>query len=315
MRLPRLEFVGARHHVMNRTARRATLFDDPDVRELFFDVLAELPQRFGCRIHAYALMPNHYHLMISSERGELSRGMRHLGSRFTQRVNRANGWDGALFRGRFHNRLVDTDAYWRHLLLYVHANPARAGLDLPTSHEAYAGSQAAPPWLVTDELLEAYGGRAVYVEALHDYTEGRVEPPEDFDPERLWAPRSTNTVDVPDLSRPMVGVGASLREVADVVGLEVDELLARPRGRRGNPPQWMWLWWASRVRGLPHRELGGAIGVGHTGVSQRIARAEAKIEEEPFAGWLRALVRACGTGPAPWIAPFDDAGLSDEGTS
>ncbi len=190
MRSPRLDFPGARQHVMNRGARRAPIFVDPESRLLFLDILSELPRRFGVRVHGYALMPTHYHLMLESVSGNLPRAMRHLGGEYTRRINRVHRWDGPLFRGRYHNRLVDTDPYWMHLLLYLHLGPVRAGLSSPeesawTSHRAYTGAAERPDWLVTEELRALYGSREAYQTAYQQLHEGRGQPPDDFDEERL----------------------------------------------------------------------------------------------------------------------------------
>ena len=111
MRMPRLDFPGARHHVMNRGARREPIFLDDDDRRAMLDLLADLPERFGVRVHGYALMPNHYHRMLESVWGELSRAMRHVGGEFAQRLNRRYRWDGPVYKGRYRNRMVGTDAY------------------------------------------------------------------------------------------------------------------------------------------------------------------------------------------------------------
>ena len=84
---------------MNRGARSEPVFLDDGARALFIQVLSELPARFGVAIHGYALMPNHYHLMLESVRGDLPRAMRHLGGEFTRCLNRRHRWDGPLFRG------------------------------------------------------------------------------------------------------------------------------------------------------------------------------------------------------------------------
>ena len=59
MRFPRLDFASARHHVMNRGARRKPIFFDDESRALFLGVLSEFPARFVVRMHGFALMPNH----------------------------------------------------------------------------------------------------------------------------------------------------------------------------------------------------------------------------------------------------------------
>ena len=128
-RPPRLDYPGARHHVMNRGARREAIFLDQQTCVRFLALLGTLPGRFGVRVHGYALMPNHFHLMLESTRGNLSRAMQYLSGEFVRRANARRSWDGPIFKGRFRNRVVETDAYWRDLLCYLHLNPIRAHLN------------------------------------------------------------------------------------------------------------------------------------------------------------------------------------------
>jgi putative transposase len=72
-RLPR-----ARHHVMNRGARRQPIFADAESCGTFLALLGETRERYGMRIHAYALMPNHFHLLLTSGSSRLSAAMKYL---------------------------------------------------------------------------------------------------------------------------------------------------------------------------------------------------------------------------------------------
>ena len=274
MRMPRLDFPGARHHVMNRGARREPIFLDDDDRRAMLDLLADLPERFGVRVHGYALMPNHYHLMLESVWGELPRAMRHVGGEFAQRLNRRYRWDGPVYKGRYRNRMVGTDAYWRHLLVYLHLNPHRAGLDdceslLWTSHAAYTGDAERPPWLSTDALTTLFGRRGDYL-GYHDRVRhGDAEKPADFDPKQLWAPATTGVVAVPNARDPLWSVSDALAAVCKVTGLALEQVLTSKVGRGGNPANWLAAWWLSRGCGIPHGRIGAALGIPHVLVSQR----------------------------------------------
>ena len=265
------------------------------VRRLFLDVLAELPERFRICIHGYALMPNHYHLLLESVTGELPRAMRHLGGEFTRRLNEIQRWDGPIFRGRYRNRIVGTDAYWRHLLVYVHLNPLRAGLGQTdpaawTSHSAYTGEVARPPWLTTAELQGLFGTQQAYQESYQSGATGELVVPDDFDPKRLWVPHSTGTVAVPDADEPLWQVADALAAVCAATGLSLEELLTTPVGRKGNPANWLAAWWMSRHCGIAHGEIYRALGASHVIISKRIKRVEERQDSDPqLRGWILAL--------------------------
>jgi REP element-mobilizing transposase RayT len=151
------------HHVMNRGAdRRAVFLEDSDRIE-FGTRLCDIYDRFGVETHAYCLMTTHYHLLLHCPNGGLSEAMQRLGSMYTRHLNDRVGRDGALFRGRFHSRLVVDDAQLISTIRYIHRN----ALDLPgvngveqyrwSSHRAYLGHRQAPPWLRIDALRDHFG--------------------------------------------------------------------------------------------------------------------------------------------------------------
>lgn len=152
--------------------QREVYRDDKD-RERFLEALAEAVQRFGLRVHAYCLMPNHYHLVLGTPRGNLSRAMGWLQTTYTARFNARHRRRGHLFQGRFKAQLVEADEYARWLVEYVHLNPVRPrrkgeriaperAAELAryrwSSHRVYAGLERKPAaWLCLDWL--AYWGR------------------------------------------------------------------------------------------------------------------------------------------------------------
>ena len=124
----RIEFPGAWHHAMNRGNARQTIFLDKGDYRAFLDLLDECSSMWGLECHAYCLMPNHYHLLLSTPSGNLSRAMRHLDGVYTQRFNRRHDRDGHLFRGRYKAILVDADSYLLQVARYIHLNPIKARL-------------------------------------------------------------------------------------------------------------------------------------------------------------------------------------------
>ena len=160
----RLDFPGAKHHVMNRGLRKGAVFIDDWCCEEFICLLPEAVERHGIVVYGYALMPNHYHLLLGSPHGNLSLAMAFISSSFSRRLNDRYHWDGSVFRGRYHNRVVTEPEHWHHLLAYIHLNPVKANLVMKleqsrwTSHGAYSGELCCPEWLHTEALLSELGG-------------------------------------------------------------------------------------------------------------------------------------------------------------
>lgn len=159
----RIEFPGALYHVTARGDRREDIFEDDEDRSLFLETLGDVTRRFNWLCHAYCLMSNHYHLMIGTPDGNLSKGMRHLNGVFTQATNRRHRRSGHLFQGRYKAIVVDGDAYLLELARYIMLNPVRANM-VPTpgdyvwsSYRATVGAVVAPLWLSIDPLLAAFG--------------------------------------------------------------------------------------------------------------------------------------------------------------
>jgi putative transposase len=161
----RIEFPGALYHVTSRGDRREPIFDDDEDRLAFLRVFAEVVERFNWICHAYCLMTDHYHLVVETPDGNLSKGMRQLNGVYTQASNRRHHRGGHLFQGRFKAILVDKDSYLLELARYVVLNPVRAGMvahprDYPwSSYRAMMGKASSPAWLATQGLLALFASR------------------------------------------------------------------------------------------------------------------------------------------------------------
>jgi putative transposase len=159
----RIEYPGAVYHVTARGNARRDIYRDDDDRRAFLDTLARAVQRMGWRCHAYCLMENHYHLVVETPQGNLSRGMRQLNGVYAQDFNRRYRSIGHVFQGRFCGVLVDRDAYLVELSRYVVLNPVRGGIVRRagdwewSSYRATAGLATAPAWLHTDWVLAQFG--------------------------------------------------------------------------------------------------------------------------------------------------------------
>lgn len=155
----RIEYPDAWYHVMNRGRSGDDIFPGNKECELFVALLKETCALWDVKVSAYCLMDNHYHLLLQTPNGNLSRFMRHLNGVYTQRYNRLHGYDGSVFRGRFKSILVEEDSYLLELVRYIHRNPLRAGIvqvleEYPwSSHPGYLTGAKKWDWLYKDFIL------------------------------------------------------------------------------------------------------------------------------------------------------------------
>ena len=148
---------------MNRGRRGEEIYSEGNDYRLFIEVLKESAELFNIKIAAYCLMPNHYHLLLYTPDGNLSRSMRQINGIYAQRFNRIHKYDGQLFRGRYKSILIEADSYLLELLRYIHNNPLRAGLskDLNdyewSSHYGYLSDTKRWEWLYNEFPLSLFG--------------------------------------------------------------------------------------------------------------------------------------------------------------
>jgi putative transposase len=165
----RVEYPGAIYHVLNRGDRREPIFKDDQDRRAFVEALAAVCAKTGWQVHAYVLMPNHFHLVVETPQPNLVAGMKWLLGTYTGRFNRRHKLFGHLFSGRYKSLVVDGsgNGYLKTVCDYVHLNPARAKLlkkDQPLSAFAWSSWPAyllaaskRPAWLRVDRLLGEHG--------------------------------------------------------------------------------------------------------------------------------------------------------------
>lgn len=128
-RQPRYILPGYPQHVIQRGNNRDVIFAAEADYRFFLEKFGDACRRHGCRIHAYVLMTNHVHFLLTpdSEDG-ISRAMQSLGRYYVQYFNRRYSRTGTLWEGRFRATLVDTDRYLLACYRYIEENPVRAGM-------------------------------------------------------------------------------------------------------------------------------------------------------------------------------------------
>jgi REP element-mobilizing transposase RayT len=163
------------YHVISRTNSDDTAFWDPGDYAKFLDYLDKYTHLFDFRIHAFCLMPDHFHLLMESqELVALSEFMRRLLTAYTVYFNRRHKRHGHLFQGRFKSFVVEKSDYLLALSRYIHLNPLKAGMTetpqtYPYSSLQYYINGREPSFLTTKEILGWFQGmRGKYEEFIRE---------------------------------------------------------------------------------------------------------------------------------------------------
>lgn len=152
---------------MGRANEGRVIFPNDYEHAQFLKALGEACHAFHLQLRAYVLMPTHYHLLVTTPEGNLSKAMAWLLTAFTVRYNKSHNRIGHVFQGRFKAQVIDERDYARSLISYLHLNPIRSRIDgkpritqppelLETfpwsSHAIYLGRRKPPSWLNTEWL-------------------------------------------------------------------------------------------------------------------------------------------------------------------
>lgn len=184
-RLPRYAVSGQPQHVIQRSTDCSALFAADTDYCFFLDCLKTACDRYGCHVHAYVLMTNHVHLLMTPKlEVGIGKVMQSVGRRYVRHFNLIHRRTGTLWEGRYKATLVDTERYLLTCYRYIELNPVRAGLvehpsqyrwssycanalgqpdPLVTVHELYRG-------LGTDSESRQLSYRELFLEQIDDFT-------------------------------------------------------------------------------------------------------------------------------------------------
>ncbi len=155
-RLPRYEVPGHPQHVVQRGNNRCVTFSADDDYQHFRDWLSAAASRHGCQIHAYVLMTNHVHLLVTPMRtGSVALTMQSVGRRYVRYFNDIHERTGTLWEGRYRATLVDSEHYLLSCYRYIELNPVRAGL-VTRPDEYRWSSHSTNAWGAADPLIAAH---------------------------------------------------------------------------------------------------------------------------------------------------------------
>jgi putative transposase len=162
-RKPRMYLPGLPYHVIQRGNNRgATFFSNQDY-QFYLDCLQDASERYGVFVHAYVLMTNHVHLLVTPvNRDSISRAIQSVGRRYVQFVNFKHRRTGTLWEGRHRMSLVDSEKYLLTCMRYIELNPVRANLvqapaDYRWSSYRFNAYSDSNPVIKRHEIYEALG--------------------------------------------------------------------------------------------------------------------------------------------------------------
>jgi REP-associated tyrosine transposase len=165
---PRLDAPGVLQHVMARGIEGRRIFRDAPDYEDFLARLAGLVQAGAFTVYAWALLPNHFHLLVRTGTHPLARSLRSLLTGYAGAFNRRHRRRGHLFQNRYKSIVVEAEPYFLELVRYLHLNPVRAGVvkDLraldryPYSGHAALLGTVARPWQARQDVLAQFAFRS-----------------------------------------------------------------------------------------------------------------------------------------------------------
>ena len=155
-RVARLVFSGVALHIIQRGNNRNACFAHDSDYLTYLSTLRQLSLRHGCKVHAYCLMTNHVHLLLTPSRAEAcGLLMRDLGRSYVLYFNRRHDRRGTLWEGRFRSCIAESSQYVMACYRYIELNPVRAGMVGEPGSYAWS-SHAANVGLRPDPLLEPH---------------------------------------------------------------------------------------------------------------------------------------------------------------
>lgn len=172
-RLPRLVVPHQPHHLIQRGNDRQPIFRESEDYGVFLKWLREAARQYAVAIHAYVLMPNHIHLLITPADAQgMGKMMQWVGRFYVPWFNRKYGRTGTLWQGRFKATVIDSERYFMTCCRYIELNPVRAGIvadpeQYPWSSYAHHVGSKGDPFITGHPLYWALGNTPFDREAAY----------------------------------------------------------------------------------------------------------------------------------------------------
>ena len=128
-RKPRFHLPGVPTHIVQRGHSREPAFFENEDYQAYLNWLQGASERYGCEIHAYVLMTNHIHLLVTPEKkNSVSLMMQYIGRHYVQYINYKYGTSGSIWEGRYKSNIIHDEVYLLTCMRYIELNPVRADM-------------------------------------------------------------------------------------------------------------------------------------------------------------------------------------------
>ena len=163
-RKPRLDIQGCIYHIINRGIEKRSIFLDDNDKKHFIDLLARILTETNTMIFAFALIPNHFHILIMRGTTPVSDVMRSITGGYAQYFNKKYNRSGYLFQGRYKAILCQKEPYFLELVRYINLNPIRVGIvrtvselsSYKFSSHPYISGKIKSDWFNPDHVLNQF---------------------------------------------------------------------------------------------------------------------------------------------------------------
>lgn len=146
--------------MMERGVRRQAIYEKEGDYQVFLALMKQSLEKYGCVLHAYCMMTNHFHMLLETSDTDVSKFMKQFANCYAVYFNRKYSYQGHLFEGRYKACLVKDDTYFLQTSRYIHLNPVKAGM--VENPEDY-------PWSSYRTMLRMNDDRITQTRRTHGY--------------------------------------------------------------------------------------------------------------------------------------------------
>jgi putative transposase len=288
-RKSRIDAAGALHHVMVRGIERGAVFRSDADRNQFLERLGGVLQDTETTCYAWALIPNHFHLLLRAGPVPISTVMRRLLTGYALWYNRRHRRRGHVFQNRFKSILCQEDVYLLELVRYIHLNPIRAGLvkdpaelgRYPYCGHSVVMGKVKRTWQHTEGVLGMFGVKVLREEKVYQRHDERILGDGDF-VGRVLASAEEAMEKRYALRLRGFDLGEVASRVSEVLDIKPEEVWAEGKYRRIVEARSLLCYRAVRELGIPMSSLARKLKISIPSVGESVARGRRIREATGF---------------------------------